>query len=816
MVAASGLREVAQELTSRLDLPDTAPTGVTWSPFVTGFSFGEWYVVARTVTDEQASRAGMVFSHALFVPIDQIVEMSNLCQIFSHLLAAPIVPGTLEPIEVDPVGYDIQALDAEAIGTFNLLIASSKKPVVRLGTDGFEDLICNLWPRLWPELRRNFTFRLSFGPSDLVEAPPPVLVCTPANLATRWSNFPLISPNGTSDPTSPAAQLLIGDGQQAAGLQPLIRSLAIRIATFPELALLNRLHNLYSAGAVSLDTDVAKVRLIDALSSGEKRHARGRDLLIEEVAKQIRAATPQQIRSLRNLEVRAFESAPQLWTSVQEWVSVYSYPPREDAQSLDLLVDAFDPEKALPSWQASVKSGLAGAQEPTKVAIRHAFWRFVEIADAAKVFPLMAGLTGGQISEEQVLSASPTKLTSDIIPLFIEEAAARGRLKFHAIFASAKYSPKDAARMQLAADPKLSDSTALRLSVRNASSAELVAIALEFKRDLLIQFAAESAAASPDALVAINPLDETAQRVWARVLEKNGSAWRAPSKPHECITLLLDELLAQKTSDLSHLLSLLADTPLADLRAYKKRPDAWAQLDSKAKEKFIACTGQGFMEGFRPDDSAPLEAELQYYILHSANLSSAITLAITRSSGDSSWRLLSELTLMEDSQFRQLTSFLNTTRLSIALATSLGRLIKIRRWEQSAQSLVHLARQGREDIKVVLRECQGLLGFWDRFKLGLDIFDADEKWNSFAGLSADLYPEGPRDREVWQRAGGKNADLITHGDGRRRWYDAVYKIRHGNRVRSWELLEKMRDDFGWNEDLRALSDDPEFRRHRSA
>jgi hypothetical protein len=65
-------------------------------------------------------------------------------------------------------------------------------------------------------------------------------------------------------------------------------------------------------------------------------------------------------------------------------------------------------------------------------------------------------------------------------------------------------------------------------------------------------------------------------------------------------------------------------------------------------------------------------------------------------------------------------------------------------------------------------------------------------------------------------SGWQNSDLITHGDGRMRWYDAVYKIRHGNRVRSWELLDKMREDFAWNEDLRALSNDPEFRRHGGA
>ena len=134
MVAASGLREVAQQLTSRLDLPDTAPTGVTWSPFVTGFPFGEWYVVARTIADEQASRAGMIFSHALLAPIDQITECANLRQICSHLLAAPASTRTLAPIEVGPAVRDSQRLDAEAVETVNLLISSSKKPVVRLGT----------------------------------------------------------------------------------------------------------------------------------------------------------------------------------------------------------------------------------------------------------------------------------------------------------------------------------------------------------------------------------------------------------------------------------------------------------------------------------------------------------------------------------------------------------------------------------------------------------------------------------------------------------------------------------------------------------
>jgi len=128
-------------------------------------------------------------------------------------------------------------------------------------------------------------------------------------------------------------------------------------------------------------------------------------------------------------------------------------------------------------------------------------------------------------------------------------------------------------------------------------------------------------------------------------------------------------------------LSLSASTINLHISAIRRLADEATESGWLSSE--LARTGQGFMESIRPDDSTPLEPELQNYILHSADLSSAITLAITRSSGESSLRLLSERTLMEDFRFWQLAHFLNTTRLSIAQATSLGQLINVRRWGQA-------------------------------------------------------------------------------------------------------------------------------------
>ena len=77
LLASSGDRAVSTGIVQRLDLPDTAPPGVEWSPFLRGFPYEDQYVLSRTFHDTGASRGGMVFSHALLAPLDEIGEDSG-------------------------------------------------------------------------------------------------------------------------------------------------------------------------------------------------------------------------------------------------------------------------------------------------------------------------------------------------------------------------------------------------------------------------------------------------------------------------------------------------------------------------------------------------------------------------------------------------------------------------------------------------------------------------------------------------------------------------------------------------------------------
>ena len=98
--------------------------------------------------------------------------------------------------------------------------------------------------------------------------------------------------------------------------------------------------------------------------------------------------------------------------------------------------------------------------------------------------------------------------------------------------------------------------------------------------------------------------------------------------------------------------------------------------------------------------------------------------------------------------------------------------------------------------------------------MNLSPLTSTEKWESFESIAAELYPSGPNDNELWERAGGRNADLRWDGNGRSRWHAALVHIRQGGRALEIEhLLDEMSKDFPMNvSELRFLAREYEFER----
>ncbi len=807
LLASSGDDAVSTAIVQRLDLPDTAPPDAEWSPFLRGFPYQDRYVLSRTFHDTAASRGGMVFSHAVLAPLDELVEAPDL-QPLLRLLAAsdgqrPDATTVRLPCTQTPVPQAIDLVDAA-----EALAATGTFPVVRLGHIGFDDLVVALWAHLPPGIRRGFAFRLSFGPPDLVEQPMPALVCTPHATAGRWSEHPVIHTATPHEPDSLAAAILSGH----AGATPLIefmQQMEVRPATFPDLRLAEQTYQL-DIRESSLDRRAGVIRLIEKLSPDSDAGHAGKKRLAQRLCDALSGARAEEILRLRNLQLSAFPEPKGVWKAVATWLAENRYAQDQDTEMLSVLEDATTSDAAVEEWRGAILNGLAAAARSAKSSFPRAFWRWTtmrpEIVTA--LFPHVPAEAG---VEERLARATPRTLDRAAAATLEPLALSRGWLRLYGTVLSASASPSDAARQQVAVDTDPSFLEGLRAALRRAKPAELVECALEIEDPRMPRLAGQAVAKDPKLLAGLDLTPTTAQAVWREALAIEPESWRGPTDPAAAFHSILDRLLDSSQTD-PMLLERLSDTPLADLGNYPRRPEIWSRIGDGARHKMLSRTANGWVTNAAGTHgpTAP-EQDLQTAILEDDELEQTLDALIPNRAG-TAVRIVAALSRYDQRRFLQLLDTLTsrTTSLATPDAEGIGRLVLQRRWEDVAAYLLGQFKSGRRDLKPALRTCCDMFDWWDRLVYGLVPISESDKWEAFQELAADLYPGGPDDDGLWERAGGDDADLYTGRNGRTRWRNALRKMRNGKGPTPSALLTRMMEDFPHNERIPHLAGDPVF------
>lgn len=807
--AASGDKQLAAELSSRLDLPDTAPSGIDWSPFISGFPHGEHYVFARTFLDPAAPRAGMVFSHAIIAPLDVVIGQANLRPMFERLLTVPRHPENFDSFDVDMISDSPSYESPELVGTAEALTTKGSGPVVRPGVANFECLILAVWAHLWPEIRKTFSYRLSFGPNDIVEMPPPTLVCTPRALVTRWREHRIIDSN-PREPSTMAAALLCGRSETH-GMTTFAIDIGAKLKTFGELHLLEQA---YRFGVVEPDTfghTTAAVRLVDKLSPNPKRGRNGKERILGRLAEQVGAADASAILTVRNLTLDAFEPGHLFWVAIRNWVQENVYPPEQDRAFLSIIEDGTREAGAVPPWRSSVATGLRIASQIPEGAFAAAFWRWVELQPSI-LTSLLGCLDVGAGLEERLVKWAPQKLEIQAANATMEVAKQYHLLHLHAAAASMAYSGTEAVRMQLELEGEFRTDEGLTLALRNSQPEEVLANALEIGDTRLLELAGRAVAKNPRLLANTDMSHLSAQAVWRESISVNPEAWRGPKDPHSVFNLVLTNMLDGGPVD-QNLITILSTTPLADLSSYPRRAEIWRIVTGTTRSRLLCATVESWIRESRTG-TIPFEPdpELRSEILASRKLSDALE-ASAASDISLGIQIVAALDSFDEERFLRWIRDA-TDRISfipVAESEALGRLILERGWRQVADELVSLLRGDREDVRPALRVCLSLISLFTRWSLKLSSLTSAEKWESFESAAAKLYPSGPDDNQLWERAGGDDADLPRNGDGRSRWHETLGKIERGWRgLKIERLLHEMQEDYPLNEQLRFFAGDYEF------
>ena len=808
LLTASGDREVSAEIVQRLDLPDTAPPGVRWSPFLRGFPYRNRYVFARTFLDAGASRGGMVFSHALMAPLDDIAEWRDLRPLLQCLT-------TSERQRPDATTVDLAHVESQfpdsgdLMNLAEVLTSPGELPVVRIGHDGFDDLVVALWARLGRGIRRNFSFRLSFGPSDLVETPKPALVCTPQGMAARWSGYRTVGSNPCREPTSLAAAVLSGH-ETAAPFLEFMREIGAEPTTFDELRLIEQAYR-FSVDEPTLEHCVGAVRLVERLSPSLDSGRDRKESFVRQLCELLLTARAEQILRLRNLRLSSFPSPARVWRALEAWTAENAFLEEQDSEMLSVLADATTRNAAVAEWRTALLEGLtAAAACSRKSGFTNAFWRWIRIRPdiVATVFPHIP--TESDV-EKRLAAAPPHELEETSAETLAELARSRGWLRVHGAALSATYGPLDAVRRQIEIDTEPSFIDGLRLALRQAKSVEMVECALKLDDQRITSFAGEAVAKNPKLLSNVDLTRTNAQAVWREALVIDPGAWQGPADPKAVFHAILDGVLDGRSVD-SSLIDRLSQSPVADLGSYPRRSEIWSRVSDRARDNFLAATAEGWLQcaegkgiSFKPDQ------ELQSAILATDQLETTLdTLTFQRIGA--AIRIVAALEQYDEHRFTCLLQRMISSNDSLPFldAEGIGRLVSERRWDTVADDLSACYQSSRRDLKPALRACCTLFDIWTRILLGLTPPSEMEKWEAFEELASELYPGGPDDEELWERAGGKDADLKLRKSGRARWHHALRKIRYGKEPHPSALLTRMLEDHPNNEHVRYLADNHIF------
>lgn len=799
---------VAAAIASNLDLPDAVPPGVqAWSPFVRGFPVDQHYVLARTFLDTTASRGGMVLTHALIVSLDEVSQMGNLTALLACLApTASACPTNPSAIEVQPLDDGLPPAP-DLIGAANAIAGQRVAPAVRLGVEGFENLVHSLWRNLWPAMRRTFAFRLSFGPNDLVDQPPPALVCTPEQLQARWTQHRIVKPDDQAAESASAA-VLCGQADAAQYLA-LGADLGVQVADLRVLSRLERLHSL-EAGSDSFDDLLAAVRLADGLSNQRTSGGLLKDSLLQRLAAQLPTAGCKQLLQMRNLSLDGFSNAPTLWSKVVLLVSELKFAPADDADLVNMVEASQNPELALASWRSAVASGLSAAAVHDNPGFLKAIWRWVERSDAASTAAIEK-LRSEFSVEQRLVQEIPRRLIPANHASLVALLRQKGWLIAHGAVLAATVSPLEATLQQLKVDKALDHTAGLRAALRHATLAQTLEAAIVLKDPRLVEMCADLAVAQPEVLTDIGCEDLTEQKIWAAAIGKSNSLWSAPSNPVAVRDTVLVHL-GRGTGAFNGLVEAIAGTPLADLTAAPDRPDLWSLLPMSHRNLYLRATAVGWLNAAvaGADINRP-EPELEEAVMTSSTLQAVL--------GDAAvpvqtrLAIVSALPLFREEDFVSwLGDFLRSSRaLPHADADQLGTLVASRRWQRAVTVLCNKLADRRYDLKPALQQCASLLNLFQRWTFGIFKPSADDKWRVFEETACELYPTGPDCEELWSRAGGKNSDLPGSSQtGATRWHTALRSVRYGGRPNARELLAKMREDRPGNEKLRLFTNDVEI------
>jgi len=311
------------------DRPAALPPGVTLSPYISGSSFSKYYVFTKTFPDTSASRAGMVFTHVLILPLEDVTQLNNLDDVLSHFVESKENKfDELQEIQVelsDSLPNFSSRQQPKYIQETISAYTSGVSPILFTGDiASFTNALQLIWNSPNLSSRKKIKFRTSFTLSDIDGIKDLSIVSIQKDFLTKWHGQKIIQGENQEkvEIISHSEALFLGHKSENP-FYNFLHELNVNLSEVHNYAQYEKIFNNYTLIDKIEDANILRqdIRTIAKISPSPKEGNIVKEKFIERIATLFQNKKDNNLKALRNIDWTAFDNGeakgkklfPRLW-----------------------------------------------------------------------------------------------------------------------------------------------------------------------------------------------------------------------------------------------------------------------------------------------------------------------------------------------------------------------------------------------------------------------------------------------------------------------------------------------------------------------
>jgi len=806
--------ELARRICNATDLLDRPSNGYLTQSVFRGFALNDHFIFIKSFPDNDPSvRKGRVLSHVFIIERRDLHQINDLAELFSYFLSKPDKNPKLNSIVIDGENSGANKIvnqgSREAAAINGLLQHSSyNNTLIWIGEENYFTFVTQLWGQLEGNLRAKLNLGVGFNPQK-IDTQKYNILYVPENYENKWNagGFCIVGKKELGTLESMSSFRLAGHKNKSKSLDNLIATFGIVLNEIEDFGYIETAVVTYENLSPKTDFNrlIVLCDLISKYSPDKKIAKKEKHKLLSEVISRISLASAEQILLLKNPEWKGFLNAQQFISDqIVSWVEEFLFDSKVDKPKAGLIIAvAFDPKNNIEWWKQAFSEGLEAVLKNWKPTHAISLWSWFSVdANLVKtlenIIPANAQVEIDFVNHWQ---KSGQKLAQNI-QIFAKD---REWLSLHGLVTLQLLSPEESIKKQLEIDTDPEYSVALSRMGELISDKDFIRLTVKIEESRLVKITGEKIAGTPSLISQLDVKNIIWRQIWLESIEQGMQLCDGIKEPAKVLFVLLEELINGVKIESSLLLK-FSKSDYNDLSNFKLRSKVWKQFDNSIKSGFINATTFGCIrlldkKGISVNN---FEDDIRVCLSGSTIISQLIcdqTISVS-----TKILLFKELPAFDE---KKLSELLGSVHFSPEESKDIGNLIFKNNWNRAAEAVANKIAS-RHDLKPALKECQSLLGFFEKLRLSLsnhlsNAVSAEEWWSALSEQCYTKYPKGPADKELWGRAGGESYDLNTYGTGREIWMDTIINIRKGSAdIDVVKLLQEMSKDYSNSNELKQL------------